>query len=267
MEPYTPHALWPGEEVEPAPGRTTALTFYPATNPTAGGATILVCPGGGYHMLTEEKGRSVAAWLNALGFHAATLRYRLGPHHQHPAMINDAQRAMRLIRANAEAWGVHTDRVGIMGFSAGGHLASSLSVHHDRFASADDDLVDVQSARPNAAVLCYPVIDMAGAAAHTGSRGNLFGPKADPEAVELMSTHRHVTADTPPTFVWHTTDDAVVHVDNAIMYAQACYNVGVKVELHVYESGPHGLGMALDAGSVASWRDLCVSFLRRHLVT
>ena len=267
MEPFTAYPLWPGEQLESSPGRTTALTFYPAPNPRAGGAAVLVCPGGGYQMLTEDyEGAAVAAWLNSHGFHAVTLRYRLGPHHRHPAMIHDAARAMRLIRARAKAWGVRGDRVGVLGFSAGGHLASMLSVHHDRFPCAEDDLVDVHPARPDAAVLCYPVIDMGGQAAHTGSRANLLGEAASAEDLDLASTHRHVTAATPPTFLWHTMDDEAVPVDNPVLYMQACHRAGVPVELHLYETGRHGLALALDAGSVVSWRELAVSFLRRHLV-
>ncbi|MEX0655344.1 MAG: alpha/beta hydrolase [Phycisphaeraceae bacterium] len=240
------------------------LTFYPAAG-DASGATVLICPGGGYGHLAGHEGHDVARWLNEHGYHGAVLHYRLGPTHRHPAMIHDAQRAMRLLRHHAAAWGVDGERIAVMGFSAGGHLASSLAVHHWRFACEADELRETYSARPQAAVLCYPVIDLAGEAAHAGSRENLLGPAPEPTLAELMSTHLQVDAQTPATFVWHTADDAGVPVTNALLYAAACRACGVAVELHVYESGRHGLGLAKDEPAVATWTGHCLAFLGRHL--
>jgi acetyl esterase/lipase len=202
--------------------------------------------------------------LNAAGFHAAVLRYRLGPRYCHPAMLNDAQRAVRLVRWHAAAWRVRPDAVGILGFSAGGHLAASLTVHPDRFTCPQDDLAGRFSARPDAAVLCYAVIDM-GTLGHEGSRNRLLGPTPRPEALAMMSLHGHVSAATPPTFLWHTADDPVVPVQNSVLFALACRENGVPVEVHVYETGAHGLGLAEAHTSVSTWAKLCTMFLHRHL--
>jgi len=225
---------------------------------------VLVLPGGGYGGLAHTyEGDDISRWLNANGFHAATLRYRVAPN-RHPGMIHDVQRAMRLIRSRAGEWGVDAGRVGILGFSAGGHLASSAAVHFDRFTSAEDDLAGKFSARPDAAVLCYPVIDF-GEFANVGSRNNLLGEKQDPALVELLSNHKAVTDKTPPTFIWHTSDDQAVPMENALLFAMACRAKRVPVEVHSYESGRHGLGLAGDSPDVAGWGELCVRFLKRHL--
>jgi acetyl esterase/lipase len=152
----------------------------------------------------------------------------------------------------------------VLGFSAGGHLASTLATHHQRFVSPEDDLASSQDARPDAAVLCYPVIDM-GEFAHVMSRNRLLGPDPDPALLTLLSNHLQVTADTPPTFLWHTADDAGVPMEGSLFFAAACRKHKVPVELHVFESGKHGLGLA-DGQPAGAWKDFCVEFLRRHLV-
>lgn len=262
--PDAPLPIWPNSERSDPKDRPT-LTLYRAANPTAGGAAVLVLPGGGYAHLAPHEGEPIALWLNDRGFHAAVLHYRLGPRHRHPAMIQDAQRAIRLMRDHAREWGINAKAIGVLGFSAGGHLASTLAVHYDHFHFAGDDLAGVHPARPDAAVLCYPVIDMAGTAAHTGSRGNLIGDTGSNELLDLLSTHRHVTPETPPTFLWHTADDAAVPLANALGFAQACRDNSVPVELHVYESGRHGLGLATDFPEVRTWTGHCAAFLKRHL--
>lgn len=254
--------LWPDAAGDPADVPT--LTLHRA-QAGSGGATVLICPGGGYAHLADHEGSAIASWLNAQGIHGAVLRYRLGPGHRHPAMIQDAQRAIRLLRANAAAWGIDPAGIAVMGFSAGGHLASTLAVHSSHFHCGADDLAGTVSARPDAAVLCYPVIEMVGPFTHAGSRNHLLGPEPSAEVLDLLTTWRHVTPDTPATFLWHCADDQAVPLENTLRFAEACRRVGVPLELHVYEAGGHGCGLAPGDLVVRTWQDHCIAFLRRHL--
>ena len=260
-----PIPLWPASAPIPDIGERPTLTPFLCTDKAAK-ALIVVCPGGGYGGLADHEGPVIARWLNDNGFHAAVLRYRLQPN-RHPAMIHDAQRAIRMVRKHAGEWGVEPNRVGILGFSAGGHLVSTAAVHFDRFTAPHDDLAARFSARPDAVVLCYPVIDLAGEFAHVGSRMNLLGENPDPALVELLSNHKQVTPQTPPTFLWHTADDAGVPMENSLMFAAACRKQRVPVELHVFDKGRHGLGLAGEFPAVAAWTTLCVAFLRRYLMS
>ena len=259
--------LWPADEhgSDASPVDRPTLTLYHPVGETLGGC-VMVCPGGGYGTLADHEGEPVAQWLNRQGFHAAVLRYRHGPDNRHPRPTLDAQRGLRLLRANAEAWGFRPDAVAVLGFSAGGHLASTLAVHYDDFHCAADDLAGHISARPDAAVLCYPVIDMAGPFTHRGSRSNFLGSDLPPDLLDLMSTERHVTAQTPPCFLWHTADDEPVPVENSLQFVAACRKQKVPVELHVYESGRHGLGLADEQPDIATWKDHAAAFLMRHLI-
>lgn len=264
--PLAPIPLWPGATL-PAddPAAVPALTFYPA-KASESASCVLICPGGGYGHLAPHEGGPVAEAFNARGLHAAVVTYRLGSAgHRHPAMLQDAQRAMRLIRRHAKDWGIQPQAVAVLGFSAGGHLASTLTVHWERFVCEKDDLAANFSARPDAAILCYPVLFLAGQWAHQGSSRNLLGEQADPQLLELLSTPNHVTSELPPCFLWHTADDPVVAVQNSLFFTAACREAKVPVELHVYESGRHGLGLALDRPDIATWMDHAVAFLRRHL--
>ena len=226
---------------------------------------VLVCPGGGYGHLAPHEGMPVAEAFNRHGFHAAVLDYSLAPDAQHPQMLNDVQRAIRLIRKLASDWGV-TDKIAVLGFSAGGHLASSAATLFDQYTSERDDLAGAYSARPDAAVLCYAVLELLDPAfAHGGSRKNLLGAAADDDALaEAMSTCRRVTPQTPPCFLWHTAEDPGVPVDNSLRFTAACRRHNVPVELHVYESGRHGVGLAPDLPA-RGWVDLAAAFLHRHL--
>jgi acetyl esterase/lipase len=261
------HLLWP----DGAPGAVARepvdqpkITAYLAPADRATGAAVVVCPGGGYRVLAaDHEGRQVAEWLNSLGVSAFVLQYRLGERYRHPAPLQDAQRAIRLVRSRAKEWGVDPARVGILGFSAGGHLASTAATHFDEGGRADAaDPVERQPSRPDFAVLCYAVISLVDPVAHTGSRRFLLGDPADPALVEQLSNERQVTPRTPPTFLWHTADDASVPVENSILFFEALEKAGVPGELHVFPHGRHGLGLAPDDPVVSQWPRLCAAWMQ-----
>lgn len=235
------------------------LVLYPMSAPVPRGA-VLICPGGGYAGLAPHEAEPIARRVNACGLHAFVVMYRVAPH-RHPAPLRDAARALRIIRRNAEAWRVRPDRIAVCGFSAGGHLAASLGVHWDRDELRGGDELDGVSARPDALILGYPVISSE-AGVHRGSFRNLLGPAPAPDLRRLMSLEHQVTAETPPTFLWHTADDAVVPVENSLVFARALRDHDVPFELHVYPHGAHGLGLAGDDEHVATWMDLCCGWLR-----
>lgn len=255
--PRDPFPLWPSGEVPGASGKaepdTPGLTPYFPESAIATGAAMVICPGGGYVRLAEHEGEGYARFLNEHGIAAFVLKYRLGSAgYRHPAMLEDAARAVRLVRANAADWGLDPGRIGIMGSSAGGHLASTLLTH---FSGGDPDALDPierQSDRPDLGILCYPVITM-GDGTHAGSRANLLGANPSPELIELLSNERHVTAETPPTFLWHTAEDPVVPVSNSLDFAAALAKHGVPFDLHVYEKGAHGLGLGSREYDPAKW--------------
>ncbi len=218
------------------------LTAHPA--PRATRSAVIVLPGGGYARHADHEGEPVARWLNALGLAAFVLLYRHGPSHPHPAPLDDAIAAIRAVRAQ----GFH--RVAVLGFSAGGHLAATISTHAD----GPD--------RPDAAILCYPVITIADPHAHAGSRENLLGRTPSSELIAQMSADLRVTPHAPPTFIWHTADDAGVPVENALLYAAALRANGVPFELHVYAHGRHGVGLASDDPILRTWTDRCADWLK-----
>lgn len=251
--------IWPNSE-SPA-----TLTAYPCKD--GSGACVMILPGGGYHHLADHEGDTIARRCNDAGLHAAVLKYSLAPVHQHPQMIHDATRAARLLRKHGRAWGLDTTKLGVLGSSAGGHLAATLVVHPETFACPADDLCGDVSAKVDAAVLCYAVIDLLDAGnRHTGSRNRLVGEDADEDTLKLLSLNHHVTADTPPTFLWHTRDDGAVPVGNSYAFVNACHAHGVPYEMHVYESGRHGLGLAEDDPPIDTWFNLATHFLKRHLL-
>jgi acetyl esterase/lipase len=245
-QPSNAIPLWP----EGAPG---ALGKRPQDIPTltpcladpekATGAAIVICPGGGYGGLADHEGQPYARWLNEMGIAGFVLKYRLGPSgYRHPAMLQDAARAVRTVRARAGEWKLDPTHVGIMGSSAGGHLASTLLTHFDAGDPGAADIVERQSSRPNLGILCYAVITM-DKFTHKGSRFNLLGPNPSPELVRELSNELQVTKDTPPCFIWHTFEDKAVPVENSLQFADALRKAGVRFDLHVYEKGDHGLGL------------------------
>ena len=227
------------------------------------GAGVVICPGGGYGILAmDHEGHQLAKWFQKNGVAGFVLRYRHAPKYRHPVPMEDAQRAIRYVRANAAKLGVDAGRVGIMGFSAGGHLSATVATHFDDGNSEAKDVVDRQSCRPDFAALCYPVVSLAAPYAHKGSGRNLFGPDVDQEKLESLSNEKHVTAETPPTFLFHTAEDKGVDAQNSIAFFLALRKAGVASEMHIYQDGPHGVGMAPADPAVFGWRDRLLDWMR-----
>jgi len=260
--------LWPNG----APGaqgnddidKPSLTIFLPVKN-QANGTGIVVCPGGGYsHLATNHEGRQVANWLNSLGIAAFVLKYRLGPKYHHPVELGDAQRAIRMVRANAAEYGVSPSRVGIMGFSAGGHLTSSAGTHFDAGNAGDADPIQRASSRPDFLVLGYPVISLTTQYTHKGSLHNLLGENPDPKLAESLSSELQVTSQTPPTFLFHTTEDRTVPVENSVLFYLALRKAGVAAEMHIFEKGPHGVGLDLRDPVLGKWPELLANWFRQR---
>ena len=260
--------LWPegapdavGDEERDKP----ALFVFRPEPGKANGSAVVVCPGGGYgHLAMGHEGQQIADWLTASGFTAFILRYRHGPCYLHPAPLEDADRALRVVRARADDWGIDPDRIGLMGFSAGGHLASTLGTHYAKGRVFKVDRLRRVSSRPDFLILIYPVISLIMPDSHRGSMHNLLGPEPDPALLEYLSNDRHVTRRTPPTFLVHTNEDTVVSAENSTLFYNALREAEVPAELHIYEQGPHGFGLAADDPSLSTWPGLCIEWLRRH---
>lgn len=243
------------------------LDYYPAPADKANGTAVIICPGGGYAFLAIiHEGSKVAEWLNTLGVTAFVLKYRLP---DSTIMVNktigplqDAQRAMRIVRQHAGQWGINPNRIGIMGFSAGGHVASTLSTHYNQKVYKTSDST---SARPDFSILIYPVISMRANITHMGSRINLLGEHPDSALVHLYSNELQVNQNTPPAFLVQSLDDNVVPVQNSIDYALALTKYKIPCELHLYERGGHGFGLAnWTHDTESSWPQACVRWLRMH---
>lgn len=260
--------LWPAG-APMAKGETDAdqpfVDIWRADAATANGAAFVICPGGGYGGLaSDHEGRQVAKWCNGMGATAFVLHYRLGSKGYHyPAQLLDVQRAVRFARANADRHGIDPARIGIIGFSAGGHLASmAATLFDEKPAGTTDDAIDHVSARPDVALLAYPVISLTEGHAHRGSRKNLLGPADTDELAASLSTDQRVTDRTPPTFLFQTDEDTAVPAENAVAFYLACRRKGVPAELHVYRRGPHGVGLALGDHVLGRWGDLARDWLR-----
>lgn len=276
-EPPDVRKLWPngtpGAVGNDPDKDVPTLTMWKARPEIATGSAVVICPGGGYGGLAmDHEGKQVAEWLNTLGITAFVLKYRLGPRYHHPAMLNDVGRAIRTVRANAEKWQLDPHRIAVLGFSAGGHLASTAGTHFDAGKPDSDDPIERVSSRPDRMILVYPVIALATPYGHKGSLRNLLGDHPSQELVESLSNERQVTKDTPPTFLAHTNADTGVPAENALLFTLALRKAGVPVELHLFERGPHGLGLG---GGVAAyrvpaepsfraWPKLCETWLRNQ---
>jgi acetyl esterase/lipase len=243
-----------------------ALFHFPAPKDKATGAAVMICPGGGYvvHAMDHE-GMQIAKWYNELGIHAFVLRYRLGnwdnPSYRHPTMLEDAKRGFRIIRDRAADLGINPNKIGVMGFSAGGHLASTLGTHFDDGQVDAVERIEHQSCLPNFMVLGYPVISLK-EYAHAGSRRFLLGPTPSKAAVDSLSNHTQVSALTPPTFLFHTDEDSAVPPENSVLFYLACRKAGVPAELHIYEKGKHGVGFAPQDPVLSTWKDRLKDWLK-----
>lgn len=268
-----PIRLWKGA----APGALgeadhdipTITPYLPAADKSSG-TSIVVCPGGGYGGLAGHEGEGYAKWLADNGVAAFVLKYRLGSKgYRHPVMLGDVSRAIRLVRSRAAEWKLDAKRVGVMGSSAGGHLASTAVTHFDAGNADASDAVERQSSRPDFGVLCYAVISMEDGVTHNGSKANLLGKDPDPKLVELLSNEKQVTKNTPPCFVWSTQEDKAVPVTNSLRFVAALQQNGVAYDFHVFQKGGHGIGLSegkngAAAGDIHPWGKDLLFWMRQN---
>jgi acetyl esterase/lipase len=247
-------------------GDKPTLTIYLPTREKATGAAVVICPGGGYgHLAMDHEGHQIAQWLNSFGVAGFILQYRhsrSGAGYGHPAPLQDAQRAVRIVRARAKEWKVDPGRIGILGFSAGGHLASSAGTHFQNRYNDPKDSIDSVSCRPDFMILIYPVISFTEWCTHKGSRRNLLGNNPEKELVENLSNEKQVTPQTPPTFLIHGNNDTGVPPENSIFFYLALRKAKVPAEMHIYENGKHGFGLGQNHGPVSSWPVRCADWMR-----
>lgn len=258
--------LWP-ERAPMANGEADAdkpgVWVYPAKE-NANGAAIVICPGGGYSIhATDHEGVQPAKYFNSIGVTAFVLRYRLSPY-RHPVPLLDAQRALRFVRAHADEFRIDKHRIGIMGFSAGGHLTSTSVTHFDLGDAAAVDPVDKESSRPDFGILGYPVVSLTADYAHRGSGNNLFGKDATDEQLKSLSNELNVTKETPPLFLFHTSEDTGVPAENSVSFFLACRKAGVPAELHIYQHGLHGVGLANEHPALSQWINNAGTWLRQN---
>ncbi len=256
--------LWEGG----APGALGAtdadrptLTIYRAR--TSVGTGVIVAPGGGYgNLAMNHEGRQVANWFNALGVTAFVLKYRLGPRYHHPIELGDALRAIRIARSRAQEFGIAPGRIGMIGFSAGGHLASTAATHFDAGNPSASDPIDRASSRPDFLILGYPVISFKPDVTHRGSVRNLLGESPSQAQIDELSNELHVTAQTPPTFLFHTNADTGVSAENSVRFYLALRAANVPAEMHIFEKGPHGVGLALGDPLLGEWPPILANWMR-----
>jgi acetyl esterase/lipase len=239
------------------------LTIFRAAGRQSGVTSVIVAPGGGYvNLAMDKEGRQVASWFNAMGITAFVLKYRLGPRYHHPIELGDAQRAIRLVRFRATQYGVAPDRIGMMGFSAGGHLAATAGTHFDDGNTGAPDEVDRVSSRPDFLILAYPVISFDPAIAHAGSVRSLLGENPAPAQLQELSAELHVNGKTPPTFLFSTNADTTVPSENSVRFYLALRQAKVPAEMHIFENGPHGVGLDLGDPALSLWPTLLTNWLR-----
>jgi acetyl esterase/lipase len=260
-EPQT-QLLWPdgppgvkGDKPEDKP----TLTAYLPEKSKAVGTAVVICPGGGYGGLAvDHEGKQIGEWLNSLGIAGFVLEYRHRERgYGHPAPLQDAQRAIRTVRANAEKWNIDPHKIGIIGFSAGGHLASTAGTHFDKGDPNAADPIGRASCRPDFMILCYAVIALGEPFTHQGSQENLIGKDASPALVKSLSNEKQVTAETPPTFLMQSDEDTVVPAENSVQFYLALRRAKVPAEMHIYRAGQHGVGLAKDLPGFANWPEEC----------
>jgi acetyl esterase/lipase len=248
-----------GKEDKDIP-KTIVYRLPPAAKPTA---ALVILPGGGYGGLAmDHEGHQIARWANELGMSAFICDYRhRGKGYGHPYPLLDAQRLVRMVRSQASGWNVDPQRIGIIGFSAGGHLCSTVLTHFDGGKADAADPIDRAGSRPDFGILCYPVIDFDAMYTHKGSQKNLLGEDADEALVKSLSNSTQVTNETPPAFLWHTAEDKVVPIENSLRFYSALSNKGVLSELHCFPVGRHGLGLAAQTPGASQWPELCHQWL------
>jgi len=258
-----PGALGDSDEDRPT------ISWYAPDSERTPHTAVIVIPGGSYgYLATNHEGRQVANWLNAAGITAFVLKYRLGPKYHHPVELGDAQRAIRLIRSRAKEFAIASDKIGVMGFSAGGHLASTTETHFDSGDPNAADPIDRVSSRPDFAILAYPVISLVADYSHQGSKKNLLGENPKPELVRELSSELNVSSQVPPTFLFTSSSDTVVPPENSVAFYLALRKKGVPAELHIFENAPHGVGLDFEDPAMGSWSNLLLHWLRaRQLVS
>ncbi|HLW19027.1 MAG TPA: alpha/beta hydrolase [Cyclobacteriaceae bacterium] len=241
--------------------------FLPSKR-NATGQAVVICPGGGYAVLAYDwEGTDIAKWFNSHGIAAIVLKYRLpslaSQEAPHEAPLMDAQRAMRMVRQHAKEWNIDPQQIGVMGFSAGGHLASTLGTHYDAGDGNAEDPIEQISSRPDFMILGYPVISLKKHVAHIGSRNNLLGKSPSDDLVDKFSNELHVTEDTPPTFIFHSQDDTGVPVQHSLLFYDALLDAKVPVEMHLYPTGGHGYSLGINAeGTHKGWPETCINWMR-----
>lgn len=264
--------LWQGD----APGALgdadkdvpTAIVYLPKTQsePSEPSGAIVIYPGGGYGTLAmDHEGHQIARWANQMGMAGIIVSYRhRGRGYGHPAPMLDAQRAIRMTRHRAEEWNIDPNKVGVLGFSAGGHLTTTVLTHFDTGDPEAKDEIDRLSCRPDFGVVCYAVVTLNQPESHRGSQRNLLGPEPDPSLIEYLSNEKQVTSDTPPCFVWHTAEDQVVPAENSLRFYSALVQHQVPSELHIFAAGKHGIGLGANVPGASQWPVLCERWLVRN---
>lgn len=263
-----PILLWPNGAPSAAGNEAfdqPSIRIYSPPQGKSNGAAVVICPGGGYAILAyDHEGAQVAQRLNEHGVTGIVLQYRLAPRYRYPAPLQDVQRAIRYVRSHAAELQLDPKRVGVMGFSAGGHLASTVSTHFDTGAPDSDDPIERVSCRPDFSILCYAVISLQEEFAHKGSGSNLLGEEAEDSLWENLSNDKQVTAQTPPAFLFHTQEDKGVRAENALAYYTALLKHDVPAELHIYQNGPHGVGLADGDTGAGQWDESLIVWLKAN---